>query len=254
MSKIMARSNVNQDDIIVPLTNKQGQILTPEFYVVGSLCGGSGAGMFLDMAYLLKMAYYQLSGGKGKPTIVGIQLTPEAFTQISIDLNVNSTGRIEGNGYASLVETFYFMNKEKFPPTRTAKDIISQTAATSSWSITARSAKATIPPPTAPSAKNRRSTSATCSAPATRTIFRPITASPPNLFSPNLKHQLRQAQNSMLDNASQILGQNSSDLEGKQLKCFSSAGFRASTTRRCHQRPLHLQIVDGRHLLAETLG
>ena len=180
MSKIMARSNVNQDDIIVPLTNKQGQILTPEFYVVGSLCGGSGAGMFLDMAYLLKMAYYQLSGGKGKPTIVGIQLTPEAFTQISIDPNVNSTGRIEGNGYASLVETFYFMNKEKFPPTRSAKDIISQDRRNKFMVNYGPIGKRTIPLPTAPSVKNRRSTSATCLAPAIRMTFRPITASPLN--------------------------------------------------------------------------
>ncbi|HNX77257.1 MAG TPA: tubulin-like doman-containing protein [Candidatus Rifleibacterium sp.] len=227
MSKIMARSNVNQDDIIVPLTNKQGQILTPEFYVVGSLCGGSGAGMFLDIAYLLKMAYYQLSGGKGKPTIVGIQLTPEAFTQISIDPNVNSTGRLEGNGYASLVETFYYMNKEKFPPTRTAKDIISQ---------------------------DRRNKFMVNYGPIGKsndaTTYGSISEEPPfdqcyllgtsnqddiptyygiasELIFTKLATQLRQAQNSMLDNASQILGQNSSDLEGKQLKCFSSAGYKS---------------------------
>ena len=227
MSKIMARSNVNQDDIIVPLTNKQGQILTPEFYIVGSLCGGSGAGMFLDIAYLMKMAYYQLSGGKGKPTIIGIQLTPEAFTQIAIDPNVNSTGRIEGNGYASLAEMFYFMSKEKFPPTRSAKDILSQD----------RRNKFMVN--YGPIGKSHDSTT-----------FGQVSEEPPfdqiyllgtsnqddiptyysiasELIFTKLATQLRQAQNSMLDNASQILGQLSSDLEGKQLKCFSSAGFKS---------------------------
>ncbi|GAB4281041.1 MAG: hypothetical protein Kow0029_25970 [Candidatus Rifleibacteriota bacterium] len=227
LSKIMARSNVNQDDTIVPLTNKQGQILTPEIYIVGSLCGGSGAGMFLDIAYLIKMAYYQLSGGKGKPTMVGIQLTPEAFTQIAIDPNVNSTGRIEGNGYASLVELFYFMSKEKFPPTRSAKDIINQ---------------------------DRRNKFMVNYGPIGKshdtTTFGHIADEPPfdqiyllgtsnqddiptyysiasELIFTKLATQLRQAQNSMLDNASQILGQLSSDLEGKQLKCFSSAGYKS---------------------------
>ncbi len=227
MSKIMARSNVNQDDIIVPLTNKQGQILTPEFYIIGSLCGGSGAGMFLDIAYLMKMAYYQLSGGKGQPTIIGIQLTPEAFTQIAIDPNVNSTGRIEGNGYASLAEMFYFMSKEKFPPTRSAKDIINQD----------RRNKFMVN--YGPIGKSHDSTT-----------FGHVSDEPPfdqiyllgtsnqddiptyysiasELIFTKLATQLRQAQNSMLDNASQILGQMSSDLEGKQLKCFSSAGFKS---------------------------
>lgn len=227
LSRIMARSNVNQDDIIVPLTNKQGQILTPEIYIVGSFCGGSGAGMFLDVAYLIKMAYYQLSGGKGKPIMIGIQLTPEAFTQIAIDPNVNSTGRLEGNGYASLVETFYFMNKEKFPPTRSAKDILSQD----------RRNKFMVN--YGPIGKSNDATTFghVCEEPPFDQCYLLGTSNQddiPTYYSiaselifTKLATQLRQAQNSMLDNASQILGQNSSDLEGKQLKCFSSAGFKS---------------------------
>lgn len=227
ISRIMARSNVNQDDIIVPLTNKQGQILTPEIYIVGSMCGGSGAGMFLDIAYLIKMAYYQLSGGKGKPTMVGIQLTPEAFTQIAIDPNVNSTGRLEGNGYASLVELFYFSNKEKFPPSRTAKDIISQD----------RRNKFMVN--FGPIGKSNDATTfgSVCEESPFDQCYLLGTSNQddiPTYYSiaselifTKLATQLRQAQNSMLDNASQILGQNSSDLEGKQLKAFSSAGFKS---------------------------
>lgn len=227
MSKIMARSNVNQDDIIVPLTNKQGQILTPEFYIVGSLCGGSGAGMFLDIAYLMKMAYYQLSGGKGQPTIIGIQLTPEAFTQIAIDPNVNSTGRIEGNGYASLAETFYFMSKEKFPPTRSAKDILNQDRRNKfmvnygpigkSHDTTTFGHVADEPP------FDQMYLLGTSNQDDIPTYYSIAS----ELIFTKLATQLRQAQNSMLDNASQILGQMSSDLEGKQLKCFSSAGFKS---------------------------
>ncbi|MGM0599739.1 MAG: tubulin-like doman-containing protein [Candidatus Rifleibacteriota bacterium] len=227
MSKIMSRSNVNQDDIIVPLTNKQGQILTPEFYIVGSLCGGSGAGMFLDIAYLMKMAYYQLSGGKGKPNIIGIQMTPEAFTQIAIDPNVNSTGRIEGNGYASLTELFYFMSKEKFPPTKSAKDIISQD----------RRNKFMVN--YGPIGKSHDTTTfgSVAEQPPFDQLYLLGTSNQddiPTYYSiasefifTKLATQLRQAQNSMLDNASQILGQKSSDLEGRQLKCFSSAGYKS---------------------------
>ena len=227
ISKIMARGNVNQEDIIVPLTNKQGQILTPEFYVVGSMCGGSGAGMFMDMAYLLKMAYYQLSGGKGKPSIIGIELTPEAFTQIAIDPNVNSTGRIEGNGYASLAETYYFMNKEKFPPTQSAKDIIAQDRRNKfmvnygpigkSNDTTTFGTVAEEPP------FDQCYLLGTSNMDDIQTYY----AIASELIFTKLATQLRQAQNSMLDNASQILGQFSSDLEGKQLKCFSSAGFKS---------------------------
>jgi hypothetical protein len=227
MSKIMARSNVNQDDIIVPLTNKQGQILTPEFYIVGSLCGGSGAGMFLDIAYLMKMAYYQLSGGKGKPNIIGIQLTPEAFTQIAIDPNVNSTGRIEGNGYASLAELFYFMSKEKFPPSKSAKDIISQDRRNKfmvnygpigkSHDTTTFGSVAEEPP------FDQMYILGTSNQDDIPTYY---SIASEFIFT-KLATQLRQAQNSMLDNASQILGQKSSDLEGRQLKCFSSAGYKS---------------------------
>jgi hypothetical protein len=227
MSRIMARSNVNQDDIIVPLTNKQGQILTPEFYIVGSMCGGSGAGMFLDIAYLMKMAYYQLSGGKGKPTMIGIQLTPEAFTQIAIDPNVNATGRIEGNGYASLVELFYFSNKEKFPPTRSAKDIISQDRRNKfmvNYGPVGKSNDATTFGSVSEEAPFDQCYLLGTSNQDDIPTYYSIAS---ELIFTKLATQLRQAQNSMLDNASQILGQNSSDLEGRQLKCFSSAGFKS---------------------------
>ena len=191
------------------------------------MCGGSGAGMFIDIAYLLKMAYYQLSGGKGKPSVIGVELTPEAFTQIAIDPNVNSTGRIEGNGYAALAETYYFMNKEKFPPTQSAKDIISQDRRNKFMVNYGPIGKS-----------NDASTYGTiCEEPPFDQCYLLGTSNMDDiatyyaiaseLIFTKIATQLRQAQNSMLDNASQILGQYNSDLEGKQLKCFSSAGFKS---------------------------
>ncbi|NLM17177.1 MAG: hypothetical protein GX221_05605 [Candidatus Riflebacteria bacterium] len=227
ISKIIARSNVNQDDIIVPLTDVQGRIATPEFYVVGSMCGGSGAGMFLDVAYLLKMAYYQLSGGKGSPHITAIQLTPEAFTQIAIDPNINSTGRIEANGYASLAEVFYFMSKEKFPPAKSAKEVIAQDRR-NKFIVNYGPLGKTSDQTTFGSIADELpfdncyllGTSNMDDAPTYYAIAS-------DFIYTKLATPLRKAQNSMLDNASQILGQLSSDLEGKQLKCFSSAGFKS---------------------------
>ena len=227
ISKIMSRSNVNQDESIVPLTNKQGQITTPEFYIVGSLCGGSGAGMVVDIAYLVKMAYYQISGGKGAPNVIGIQLTPEAFTQIAIDPNINSTGRIEANGYASLTEIFYFMAKEKFGPTASAKEIINQD----------RRNKFMVN--FGPIGKSHDSTTfgSVCEEPPFDHCYLLGTSNQDDISTyyhiaseflfTKLATPMRQAQNSMLDNASQILGQLSSDLEGKQLKCLSSAGYKS---------------------------
>lgn len=227
VAKIIARKNVNQDDRIVPLTNKQGQILTPEFYIVGSLCGGSGAGMFMDIAYLLKMAYYQLSGGRGKPVMVGIQMVPEAFTQIAIDPNINATGRLEANGYASLVELFYFMNKEKFPPSKSAKDILVQDRRNKFMvnfgPIGKSNDQTTFGTVSDEVAFDQCYLLGTSSLDDIPTYFS-IGA---ELIFTKLATNLREAQNSSLDNASQVLGQLSSDLEGKQLKCFSSAGFKS---------------------------
>ncbi|MBF0501215.1 MAG: hypothetical protein HQM09_13840 [Candidatus Riflebacteria bacterium] len=227
VSKIIARKNVNQDDLIVPLTNKQGQILTPEFYVVGSLCGGSGAGMFMDIAYLLKMAYYQLAGGKGKPTIVGIQLTPEAFTQIAIDPNINATGRIEANGYASLVELFYYMSKEKFPPSKSAKDILTQDRRNKfmvNYGPIGKSNDQTTFGMVSEETPFDQCYLLGTSSLDDATTYYSIAS---ELIFTKLATNIRESQNSQLDNASQVLGQPSSDLEGKQLKCFSTAGYKS---------------------------
>ncbi|MFZ2959578.1 MAG: tubulin-like doman-containing protein [Candidatus Ozemobacteraceae bacterium] len=227
VSKIIARKNVNQDDLIVPLTNKQGQILTPEFYIVGSLCGGSGAGMFLDIAYLLKMAYYQLSGGKGKPNMIGVQLTPEAFTQIAIDPNVNATGRIEANGYASLVELFHFMSKEKFPPSRSAKDILTQDRRNKFMvnygPIGKSHDQTTFGTVSEETPFDQCYLLGTSSVDDSSTYYSIAS----ELIFTKLATNIRESQNSQLDNASQVLGQPSSDLEGKQLKCFSTAGYKS---------------------------
>ncbi len=227
IAKIMARKNVNQDDLIVPLTNKQGQIVTPEFYIVSSICGGSGAGMLLDVAYLLRMAYYQLSGGKSKPTVVGITLTPEAFTQIAIDPNVNATGRLEGNGYSSLVEMFYFMAKENFPPSKSAKDILKQDRRNKFMVNFGPLGKSHDPNGFGAVSLDAPFDQAYLVGTSNLDDSATYYSIGAEFIFTKLATPLRAAQNSMLDNASQVLGQLSSDLEGKQLKCFSSLGYKS---------------------------
>ncbi|MBF0409737.1 MAG: hypothetical protein HQM10_20520 [Candidatus Riflebacteria bacterium] len=227
ISKIIARKNVNQEDIIVPITNKQGQILTPEFYVIGSLCGGSGAGMFLDIAYLMKMAYYQLSGGRGKPQMVGIQLTPDAFTSIAIDPNINSTGRLEANGYSSLVEMFYYMAKEKFQPSKSAKDILNQDRRNKFMVNYGPLGKSNDPTTYGTIADESPFDQCYLLGTSTLDDIPTYFSIASELIFTKLATNIREAQNSQLDNASQVLGQLSSDLEGKQLKCFSTSGYKS---------------------------
>ncbi|MEW5827119.1 MAG: tubulin-like doman-containing protein [Candidatus Bipolaricaulota bacterium] len=76
-----------------------------EVYVVGSLAGGTGSGMFLDVGYMLRDML-----GPERNRIVGFFLLPKAYTRIP-----NSSSRVEGNGYAALKELDYLMGcKEEF--------------------------------------------------------------------------------------------------------------------------------------------
>lgn len=106
LGQVIALGTVSPDAKIIPATDK-GVIATPEIVVVGSLCGGSGAGMFLDVAYLAKMAYYQLMGGKTNPRMTGIQFTADTFASVH-----DESKQLTANSYASLTELFYFMSME----------------------------------------------------------------------------------------------------------------------------------------------
>ncbi len=69
-----------------------------EVYVVGSLAGGTGSGMFLDIAFLLKNIR-----GNLRPT--GLFFLPSVFSHLGDDYQE----KIRANGYAALMELDYMM-------------------------------------------------------------------------------------------------------------------------------------------------
>ncbi|MFO0811317.1 MAG: tubulin-like doman-containing protein [Gemmataceae bacterium] len=69
----------------------------PRVYVVASPAGGTGGGMFLDLAYLARHALLQL--GYAKPEVVGVLLLPPADRGRPLAL---------ANTYAALTELAYF--------------------------------------------------------------------------------------------------------------------------------------------------
>jgi len=70
-------------------------------YIVCSICGGTGSGMFLDMAYLTR--YMVTECGLEGCSVTGVLLLPEAFA------NVETTGpRLRANAYASLLDLEHY--------------------------------------------------------------------------------------------------------------------------------------------------
>ncbi|MFM6613220.1 MAG: tubulin-like doman-containing protein, partial [Dolichospermum sp.] len=76
---------------------QSGLIIEPglNIFVVGSLCGGTGSGMFLDVGYTLKNLY-----GEDGAQILG-------YLVISPELYGNTTSMI-ANTYAALQELNYY--------------------------------------------------------------------------------------------------------------------------------------------------
>ncbi len=72
----------------------------PRVYVVASLAGGTGGGMFLDTAYALRHALKQL--GYRDPDVVGLFLVPGVETN-------GERARSTANAYGALSELRYFM-------------------------------------------------------------------------------------------------------------------------------------------------
>jgi hypothetical protein len=71
----------------------------PRVYVVTSLAGGTGSGMFLDLAYALRALLRKL--GHDNPQVIGVLLLP------TIDHNPGHTVGV-GNAYAALTELNHF--------------------------------------------------------------------------------------------------------------------------------------------------
>ncbi len=67
-------------------------------FVVGSLSGGTGSGMMLDLGYCIR----DWLKGQGSPLITAIAPMPNAFASINVG------DRVLANGYAALMELSYF--------------------------------------------------------------------------------------------------------------------------------------------------
>jgi len=67
-------------------------------FIVGSLSGGTGSGMILDLGYCIR----NWLSGQGSPLITAIVPMPNAFANIAVG------ERVLANGYAALMELSYF--------------------------------------------------------------------------------------------------------------------------------------------------
>ncbi len=71
----------------------------PIIYLVFSLCGGTGSGLFLDVAYVLR---HLLTSSDSPPTIVAVAMLPGPYLQAIRSLPQQE--RIQANAYAALTE------------------------------------------------------------------------------------------------------------------------------------------------------
>ena len=78
-------------------------------YIICSLCGGTGSGLFLDMAYLARSA---LQAQGMEVSVSGILVMPEAFYSINRSPAQQSWWR--ANAYAALKELDHYMTTRRF--------------------------------------------------------------------------------------------------------------------------------------------
>lgn len=81
---------------------------TINVFICGSVCGGTGAGSFLDMAYLIRHISALHSGNGFTVRVFGM------FALASLFESVKGTPNVRKNCYASLQELDHFMNKVNF--------------------------------------------------------------------------------------------------------------------------------------------
>jgi serine/threonine protein kinase len=95
-----------EPDSIAKACKKTGQKLRsnrPRVYVVTSLTGGTGSGMFIDIAYIMRAQLRQL--GYSHPDVVGVFLVPGADKE-SLQRAGNSKSMV--NAFASLTELNHY--------------------------------------------------------------------------------------------------------------------------------------------------
>lgn len=96
------------DDLIQTYAEKSGLGLRtnqPRVYLVASTSGGTGSGMVIDLAYLVK--HELRHHGYFQPDVVGVLFTPPA------DITVPKTQAL-ANSYATLAELHHYLNGNRY--------------------------------------------------------------------------------------------------------------------------------------------
>lgn len=86
--------------------NRTNDEVPVNVFVVCSLCGGTGAGMFIDMAYIIREIFARKP--MIQPNISAKLMLPDAFVQLT---KPKEKARIEANGAAALKELDLFMER-----------------------------------------------------------------------------------------------------------------------------------------------
>ncbi len=84
------------------------QLEDPLIFVVASVCGGTGAGMFLDVGYAVTNLFKRKWNRFGTK-VAALLAMPSVFAEIT-----QGTERIRSNAYASIKELDHFMNKDVY--------------------------------------------------------------------------------------------------------------------------------------------
>lgn len=97
--QIVAALKAAKGNRLAPLSGLPGVVENYQVYVIGSTCGGTGSGTFLEMPALIRNAL-----GSDKVQIHGLLYLPDTLTS----LDPLNAAELEANGYASLKELDYF--------------------------------------------------------------------------------------------------------------------------------------------------
>lgn len=93
LTRVKGKETYMQNNYGIKVTNNSTNI-----FVTGSLSGGTGSGMLIDLGYALR----HWLKGEGSALTTGIVPTPQAFAAIDVG------DRVLANGYAAMMELSYF--------------------------------------------------------------------------------------------------------------------------------------------------
>jgi hypothetical protein len=84
----------------------------PRIYIIGSLCGGTGSSIFLDIAVLVRHCLRQ-NAPDAQPSIVGVFFLPSVFAnEPNLRSDIAFLSILQANGYAALKELEHFCDWE----------------------------------------------------------------------------------------------------------------------------------------------